>query len=85
MQLGANPLFFCWAAPISKDISAFATFDLIRTVRKGELLAIQWPQLNFENSELLASKKVRDESWPDSPWAFNRGGQQIKDFRGGWF
>jgi integrase len=86
-------------------VSAYVT-----GIRKGELLAIQWPQVNFENSEiglepdetkgregrsvpildgdmrdlLLASKKERDESWPDSPWVFNRGGQQIKDFRGGW-
>jgi integrase len=86
-------------------VSAYVT-----GIRKGELLAIQWPQLNFENSEiglepdetkgregrsvpildgdmqdlLLSSKKERDESWPDSPWVFNRGGQQIKDFRGGW-
>jgi integrase len=41
-------------------------------IRKGELLPIQW------------SKKERDESWPDTPWVFNRAGERIKDFRGGW-
>jgi len=33
---------------------------------------------------LLASKKLRDEGWPDSPWVFNRGGCRIIDFRVGW-
>lgn len=33
---------------------------------------------------LVAAKQERDEQWPNSPWVFNRGGEQIKDFRGGW-
>jgi integrase len=33
---------------------------------------------------LKASKRERDEQWPDSPWVFSRRGIRIKDFRGGW-
>ena len=28
--------------------------------------------------------KGRDAGWPESPLVFNRGGRQIKDFRGAW-
>jgi integrase len=33
---------------------------------------------------LRAAKQERDANWPDSPWVFNRQGQQIKDFRWAW-
>ena len=33
---------------------------------------------------LLASKKERDECWPESPWVFNRDGRKIVDFRSSW-
>ncbi|MBL8295259.1 MAG: tyrosine-type recombinase/integrase [Bryobacterales bacterium] len=36
------------------------------------------------NDLLTAAKKERDEKWPDSPWVFNRQGEQIKDFRWAW-
>jgi integrase len=86
-------------------VSAYVT-----GIRKGELLPIQWSQVDFDGGVialerdetkgreartvpildgemrdlLLASKKERDESWPDAPWVFNRAGERIKDFRGGW-
>jgi integrase len=86
-------------------VSAYVT-----GIRKGELLPIQWSQVDFDGGVialerdetkgreartvpildgdmrdlLLASKKESDESWPDSPWVFNRAGERIKDFRGGW-
>ncbi len=33
---------------------------------------------------LTATKRERDESWPESPWVFNRQGEPIKDFRESW-
>lgn len=33
---------------------------------------------------LRKSKKERDASWPESPWVFNRAGEQIIDFRSAW-
>jgi integrase len=82
----------------------------ITGIRKGELLRITWPQVDFEarlitlqygetkNQEprsvpitsgdmfdaLAASKKQRDELWPQSPWVFSRAGQMIRDFRWAW-
>jgi integrase len=95
---------------LEHELKALFVSAYVTGIRKGELLDIQWPQLDFSTNEiglepdetknregrsvpildgdmrdlLLASKKERDELWPDSPWVFNRGGQQIKDFRGGW-
>lgn len=43
------------------------------------------PILEGDMNDLLsAAKKERDERWPDSPWVFNRDGEQIKDFRWAW-
>jgi integrase len=79
-------------------------------MRKGELLAIEWEQVDFEQGVialradttkgkdgrsvpiikgdmlklLRADKRERDKQWPDSPWVFNRGGEQIVDFRHAW-
>jgi integrase len=95
---------------LEHELKALFVSAYVTGIRKGELLDIRWPQLDFITNEiglepdetknregrsvpildgdmrdlLLASKKERDELWPDSPWVFNRGGQQIKDFRGGW-
>jgi integrase len=95
---------------LEHELKALFVSAYVTGIRKGELLDIQWPQLDFITNEiglepdetknregrsvpivdgdmrdlLLASKKERDELWPDSPWVFNRGGIQIKDFRGGW-
>lgn len=95
---------------LGHELKALFVSAYVTGIRKGELLDIRWPQLDFITNEiglepdetknregrsvpildgdmrdlLLASKKERDELWPDSPWVFNRGGQQIKDFRGGW-
>jgi len=95
---------------LEHELRALFVSAYVTGIRKGELLDIRWPQLDFNTNEiglepdetknregrsvpivdgdmrdlLLASKKERDDSWPDSPWVFNRGGQQIKDFRGGW-
>jgi integrase len=33
---------------------------------------------------LRAARTERDANWPDSPWVFNRQGEQIKDFRWAW-
>jgi integrase len=95
---------------LEKSLKPLFVSGYVTGIRKGELLGVQWPQLDFEgnlialeadetkNREgrsvpildgdmrdlLVASKKERDELWPDSPWVFNRAGVQIKDFRGGW-
>jgi len=95
---------------LEHELKALFVSAYVTGIRKGELLDIRWPQLDFITNEiglepdetknregrsvpildgdmrdlLLASKKERDELWPDSPWVFNRGGQQIKEFRGGW-
>lgn len=43
------------------------------------------PILAGDMADLLtAAKEERDEKWPRSPWVFNRGGEQIKDFRWAW-
>ena len=43
------------------------------------------PILDGDMGELLAgAKKERDATWPESPWVFNRQGEQIKDFRWAW-
>jgi integrase len=33
---------------------------------------------------ITEAKQQRDENWPDSPWVFNRQGEQIKDLRWAW-
>ena len=33
---------------------------------------------------LKMQKSIRDERYPNCPWVFFRGGEQILDFRGGW-
>jgi integrase len=43
------------------------------------------PILEGDMHDLLnAAKQERDASWPDSPWVFNRQGEQIKDLRWVW-
>lgn len=43
------------------------------------------PILEGDMQDLLTeAKKERDAKWPDSPWVFNREGDQIKDFRWAW-
>jgi integrase len=43
------------------------------------------PILEGDMQDLLTeAKKERDANWPDSPWVFNRQGEQIKDFRWAW-
>ncbi len=43
------------------------------------------PILEGDMQDLLTeAKKERDANWPDSPWVFNRHGEQIKDFRWAW-
>jgi integrase len=43
------------------------------------------PILNGHMADLLtAAKAERDANYPESPWVFSRGGEQIKDFRWAW-
>jgi integrase len=58
------------------------------TLEKGETKnddARSVPIVDGEMRELLkASKKDRDQKWPNSPWVFSRQGELIKDFRWAW-
>lgn len=95
---------------LPQELKGLFVCGYITGIRKGELLDIRWPQVDFESGIialepdetksregrsvpilegdmrelLLTAKRERDAHWPDSPWVFNRGGRQIKDFRGGW-
>ncbi len=95
---------------LPSELKALFITAYLTGIRKGELLAIQWPQVDFDaklitlergetkNQEarsvpivagdmlnaLLAARKEQQEQWPESPWAFNRAGEPIKDFRTAW-
>jgi integrase len=56
-----------------------------RSLRGERLIVSNVPILKGDMRDLLlASKKERDELWPDSPWVFNREGKKIIDFRVSW-
>jgi integrase len=97
-------------AELPNELKALFVCGYITGMRKSELLAIEWPQVDFESGLitldkgetknddarsapildgdmrdlLLAANAERGASWPQSPWVFNRGGEQIKDFRWSW-
>jgi integrase len=95
---------------LPSELKALFVTGYITGLRRGEITAIQWPQVDFEaglitldkgetknddprsvpilegdmHDLLAATRKERDEKWPDSPWVFSRGGERIIDFRWAW-